>query len=162
MNSAISMLRCIEEHSNIEPLSELYKVEGKKNTYLFKGAVDWMESTFMISLYTLFIRLGAKKISFKDKEDLDSKLIELCKKGGEHTISYLKTILPFIYGIVENRKKFKYVGEDGKPLFEDKSISLFHSYTGIVALANQVKAKKSNQGGHRDLDELVNLAKHLK
>ena len=154
MNSALAMIRWMEESNGIKPLSNLYCAAGNKDIYIFEGAADWMESTFMISLYTFLIRLGGRKIVFKDKEDFDSKLTEFSKfSSSDHDFRYLKTIQPFIYKIVEKRKDLKYVKEDGKRLFDDKSISLFHGYTGIVALCEV--AAGGNKSGVEELHTLA-------
>ena len=160
IDSALSILHCIEDYSGIKPLSAIYSTSGDKDTYVFEGASDWMESTFMISLYTFLIRLGAKKIKFKDKKELDSKLKKLCAGKAvskDHDIRYLKTVLPFIYKIVENRKDIKYVGKNGKRLFEGQTINLFHNYTGIVALSDQAVKKDlgKNDGKLKDLMEMA-------
>jgi hypothetical protein len=162
IDSAIAIVRCIEEYSGIEPLSELHRVAGEKDMYIFEGAVDWMESTFMISLYTFLIRLGGKKIAFKNKEDLDSKLKDLCSSQApsrDHDISYLKTVLPFIYKIIEKRKELRYINKEGKRLFEGQTIGLFHGYTGIVSLVNQADAKRSS---NVKLEELTALSELIK
>lgn len=161
VDSALSILRCIEDYSGIKPLSDIYCTSGDKDVYVFESAADWMESTFMISLYTFLIRLGAKKIKFKDKKELDSKLKKLCAGKAlnkDHDINYLKDVLPFIYKIVENRKDLRYVGKDGKRFFEGQNINLFHNYTGIVALSRQAVKKKSG-GNDAKLKDLISMSK---
>ena len=161
IDSALSILRCIEDYSGIEPLSDIYCTSEDENIYVFESAADWMESTFMISLYTFLIRLGARKIKFEGKKELDSKLKELCAGKAvsrDHDLSYLKTVLPFIYKIAERRKDIKYVSEDGKRLFEDQSINLFHNYTGIVALSRQAVAESPGRNNAK-LEDLAVASK---
>jgi hypothetical protein len=163
LGSALEILQCVEEYSGIKPLSELYHTAENKDVYIFEGASDWMESTFMISLYTFLIRLGAKKIEFKDKKDLDAKLKKLCAEkvvNNDRDLSYLKTVLPFIYKIVEKRKELRYVREDGKRLFDGQTINLFHNYTGIVALSKQA-AEKNPGRNNAKLEDLITLSKHM-
>jgi len=157
INSAINIVHCIEKHSKMDP-SKLYRVAGNEGMYIFEGASDWMASTFMISLYTFLIRLGGKKITFKGKKDLDTKLEELLKTNSDHDIQYLKTVHPFMYNIIKNREKLKYVREDGKRLLEDQSVNLFHNYSGIVSLCNEANKKKSGQK-EDSLKELRALSK---
>jgi len=156
IDSAIDIINCIEKSSGIKPLSKLYQASSNDGVYIFMGASDWMESTFMISLYTFLIRLGAKNIEFTDKEDLYSKLKDL--KGGDHDINYLKTVYPFLDKIIENRKKLKYVGRDGKVFFDKQNINMFHGYTGIVALCTQAKAANPRAGNNNKLEELISLS----
>jgi hypothetical protein len=161
MASALAMINCMEETSGIKPLSVIHQVAStanEKDVYIFEGASDWMESTFMISLYTFLIRLGGKKIVFKDKEELDTKLKELVKSStGDHDLSYLKTSLPYIYKILEKRKELTYVRKGNDHFLKSSPIGLFHNYTGIVALCQDRKGQ--NMAG---LDELVTLSKVIR
>ena len=161
IDSALDIVRCVEDYSGIEPLSDVYYTTEDKDTYVFEGAVDWMESTFMISLYTFLIRLGAKKIKFKDKKELDSKLKKLCaSRVADNDTNYLKTVLPFIYKIAEKRKELKYVKENGKRLFEGQTINLFHNYTGIVALSRQAAEKNPGRNNNK-LEDLMVMSKYM-
>ena len=163
IDSALSIIQCIENCGGIKPISTLQCTSEDKDIYIFEGASDWMESTFMISLYTFLIRLGARKIIFKDKKDLDSQLKKLSKSrkvNNDNDISYLKTVQPYIHKIVEKREDLKYMKKDGKRLFENQTVNLFHNYTGIVALSGQASAK--NPGSNNDkLEELITLSKCL-
>lgn len=162
IDSALAILHCVEKHGEMD-LSNLYRVADNEDVYIFEGDSDWMESTFMISLYTLLIRLGGKKIIFEDKKGLDSVLKKLYEStsGVDHDLNYLKVVQPFIHAIVKNRKKLKYVGENGKRFLEDQSVSLFHNYTGVVALCDQVTQKKSTNQKDDKLEELRVLAKSI-
>jgi len=161
MAYALAIINCMEETSGIKPLSVIHQVApvaNEKDVYMFEGASDWMESTFMISLYTFLIRLGGKKITFTNKEELDTKLKELTKSNAfDHDLSYLKTCLPYIYKILEKRKELRYVREGNNHFLKSSSIGLFHNYTGIVALCQENKGQ--NMTG---LDELVALSKIIK
>jgi hypothetical protein len=159
IDSALSIIQCIEDYSGIKPLSDIYCTAEDEDVYVFEGASDWMESTFMISLYTFLIRLGARKIKFKDKKDLDSKLKKLCAKGpADNDTRYLKTVLPFIYKIAEKRKEIRYVRKGGKCLFDGQTINLFHNYTGIVALSEQA-VKKDLGRNDAKLEDLMVMSR---
>jgi len=163
IDSTISILRCIEKYSEIESLSNIFCTTKDEDIYIFEGAADWMESTFMISLYTLLIRIGCRNIIFEDKKDLDSKLEELCKLKeayNDHDIGYLRTVLPFIYKILEKRKDLKYIKEDGNQFFEKQSIGLFHNYSGVVELSRMAKPE-NHRGNNEKLEELITLSKRI-
>lgn len=165
MDSALNMLRCIERSNKIKPLSKLYCTEKDKNVYVFESAVDWMESTFMISLYTFIIRLSAKDIKFKGIRELKSTLKDLYKKSQspqvrDNDLKYLKSVYPFFFKIIEKRKGLKYINDDGKKFLEDKSIDLFHNYSGVVSLAERVNPDENVNNAN--LEELVSLAGCLK
>ena len=165
MDSAMAILHCMENYGGIKPLSEIYRTTKDKDIYIFEGASDWMESTFMISLYTFLIRLGGKKLVFKDKKDLNSKLKDLSKSkaaANDNDISYLKTVLPFIDKILKKRKELKYVRKDGTRLFDNQTVNIFHNYTGIVALSQQAAKKKSSVTNDEKLKELTALSELIK
>ena len=160
MDCALAILNCVEKYTNVKPLTKLYET-NQKDIYLFEGAKDWMESTFMISLYTLLIRLGARKITFKDRKGLIEKLKDLSKSNqvhGDNDIKYLKTVWPFIYRIMRARGDLKYM-QDGKALMADKTIGTFHAYTGIVSLCKEAKGEKTGVDALVPLAELIKLKK---
>lgn len=158
IKSALSIIHRVEKHGKIKPLTKLYLASGKDDVYIFMGSKDWMDSSFMISLYTFLIRLGAKTKGkeFKTKKELDSALGDLAKKSGDHDIGYLKSILPYIYKVVNNRKDLKLVKEDGVLTFA-AGINTFHNYSGVVSLCREFDGKLGNHG----MKELTNLAKAL-
>jgi len=163
MDSALSIIQCIEDCGGIKPTSTIQRTSKDKDVYVFEGSSDWMESTFMISMYTFLIRLGGRKIVFENKRDLDSQLKKLSKSrqaNNDNDISYLKTVQPYIHKIVEKRGDLRYVKKDGKHLFENQTVNLFHNYTGIVALADQASAKKSGSNNDK-IEELITLSKCL-
>jgi len=163
LNNSLKILRCMEEFGGIKPLSKMFAVKGEKDVYLFEGAKDWMESTFMISLYTFFMRLGAKKLQFETKKELDDQLKKLTKsKVSDNDVQYLKSVRPYINKIIINRKKLVY-DKKGERLFDKQNINMFHNYTGIVALAEKAAAKKDeNERNHNKLKDLIELAKKIK
>jgi len=163
VDKGLAIIHCVEKHHNIKPLSKLYKADySEKGVYIFEGAKDWIESTFMVSLYTYFIRLGAKNMDkFKNKEELDASLKKLCKQRSDHDIIYLNTVNPFLDKILKNRKKMKYVRRNGSSLFDKQSIDLFHGYTGIVALCDMAKNKNPRAGNNQKLEELIKLSEHI-
>jgi hypothetical protein len=162
MNSALSIIHCVEVTGGIETLTELHRIANDENVYLFEGSADWVESTFMISLYTFLIRLGAKQIIVNNKEDLDAALDKLCKETvADHDISYLKSTRDYIYKMVEKRKELRYVNGESKKLFDGKSISTFHNYSGIVALCNEAKKKKEKKPASGGLEDLSAIAVNI-
>ena len=155
VDSALAMIHCLEKHGGISPLSKIFPVEGKDAIFIFEGSSDWMESTFMISLYTFIIRLGAKRIFPKDANDFEDKLKELCLKNSrshDHDFKYLNTVKSYILRIIEERKNLRYKREDGTFLFNNKDVHTFHGYTGIVSLC-----RKSYSG----VEELKPLGEYI-
>jgi hypothetical protein len=137
MLSAFSIIRFFERHGKIKPITKLYTLSNNSNVYVFIGAPDWVLSPFMISLYTFLIRLGAKKISFKTKDELSSALKEIAQQPsvyGDNDINYLKTVLPHIEKIIAKRNLLGFKTKDGAHLFDKSNIDTFHNNTGIVAL----------------------------
>jgi len=160
MKAARAGLNCVEKEGKMKPLSKLYRLEGYPDYYMFEGSADWMDSTFMISLYTFLIRLGARQLVFKGKKEFDEKLKELCKcTDGDHDISYLKTVIDYIYKIVDKREDLKY--KKDAPLFGNRGIDTFHNYTGIVSLCNEAKKLQNKQKAGGGLEDLTKLAAHI-
>jgi hypothetical protein len=160
---ALSIIHCIEKYGGIKPLSVVHQTTENKGVYVFEGARDWMESTFMVSLYTLLIRLGAKKVKFEDKKELDFKLEELYKPGKalDNDLKYFKSAHPFINNIVKKRELLRYINEDGEHFMKDANIGLFHNNTGVVALSKHASGEHKNSN-NTGLEELVALSEHIK
>jgi len=156
----LTMLRFLEIDSDIKPLSTLSKT-NQSNMFLFEGSKEWMGSSFMISLYTFILRLGAKKIQFKDKEEFNNKMTALCKKGGDHDVYYLQSAWPYIYKILQKRNELRYMQDSKKPLFDGQTIGLFHNYTGIVSLAEQADNKELRASDEK-LKDLFDLSRCLR
>ena len=140
----LSLLNHYEKIMEISP-SILYRTKEdykNKSVYLFIGNHEWMRSPFLISLYTFLIRLGDKKIVFKDNQELMDKYKILT---AEHTsgriydndIGYLSSMWSILHIILENRKTLTYNNESIDPLFKDPLVnnSSFHNKTGIRSLA---------------------------
>lgn len=140
----INLLNHYEEIMKISP-SVLYRTEkdyNDKPVYLFIGNGEWMRSPFLISLYTLLIRLGDKKIVFKNNQELMDKYKVLIT---EHTsgkiydndIGYLDSMWDILHIMLENRKMLTYSNKSMDPLFKDSLIdnNLFHNRTGIRSLS---------------------------
>lgn len=160
MYLALNIVQLVERECGISPLSKLYKVADAADIYVFEGSKDWMESTFMISLYTYLIRLGGKKIEFKSKEEFDKRLEDICAGKittgmSDHDVSYLKSVKPFLYKMVKKRKDLRYE-IDGKRFLNGSSIGSFHNYTGIVSLC-----REANGQFRSGLPELAELSKVL-
>jgi len=155
MLSAIAIIHCVERYSGIKPITRLYTTAENSDAYLFFGSPDWVMSPFMVSLYSFLIRLGAKKIKFTNRDELDTELKKLSDQPvqyGDNDISYLKIVYPYIYNIVRERKRLGYIKEDGTHLMAKTDISSFHNYTGIVALC---KDKHPNIPDLKSLSESV-------
>jgi hypothetical protein len=156
MLSALAIIHCVERYGEVKPISRLYTATENSDVYLFFGAADWVMSPFMVSLYSFLIRLGAKKIVFANREDLDTALKKLSEQPvqhGDNDISYLKVVYPYIHNIVRERKKLGYLKEDGSNLFEKEHINNFHSYTGIVSLCDTK---------HPNIPDLKALSEHIR
>jgi hypothetical protein len=140
----INLLNHYEKIMKIN-LSVLYRTEkdyNNKPVYLFIGNGEWMRSPFLISLYTLLIRLGDKKIVFKDNQELMDKykiLITKHESGKiyDNDIGYLKSMWDVLHIMLENRETLTHSHKSMDPLFKDPLIdnSSFHNRTGIKSLS---------------------------
>jgi len=164
LDCTISILKLMESHGGIEPQTKILGVKDHDNIYVYEGAKDWMGSSFMISMYTFLIRLGARKIPFKNKEELDSELRKISEspaEGGDNDVNYLKTVLPFLYKIIENREKLLYIKGKSKPFLSGQSINMFHNYSGVVSLAKYANGSMDKMNS-KGLEDLLELSKYIK
>lgn len=138
--SGLALVHHYEKMAGVT-LSRLYTVTGHKdkNVYMFFGPGLWMSSPFFISMYTFLIRLGDKRLEFKDNEELRAALKKLHdekKGGGDNDANYIQYSWDKLDLIIENRQKL-FPEKDGfhDIFFMDYHIDEFHNHTGVVALA---------------------------
>jgi hypothetical protein len=141
IESALKIVNHFEVECGIKPKTKVRRVSNIEGTFLFIGSSEWMDSPFMISLYTFLIRLGTRKPVFETKEELAAKLEAISKEPhdrGDTDINYLKSTRLYLYDIITNRKKYSFVKPDGSILMSEYQIETFHNSTGIVALTNNM------------------------
>ena len=142
MDHAIKLINYYEDilkvpHSKVERLSDSPWKE--KTIWLFTGDKIWMTSPFLISLYTMLMRLGEKKMEFTDGNSLNAAIEAVCNKQNkvahDNDVGYLKSIKTKLEFALTNLDKLKQ-GEEVDPAYYNKDISLhsFHNDCGIVAL----------------------------
>jgi len=114
--------------------------------WTFTGNSIWVRSPVLVSLYTFLIRLGDKKLEFKDNKELHSKYEQLIKnnidkdnKIKDNDIQYLQSIYPKLDMFIKNYKKILFTDNKFDTLFLNKSISIysFHDHSGILSLAKK-------------------------
>jgi len=139
IESALKIVNHFEVECGIKPKTKVRRVKNIDGTFLFIGSSEWIESPFMISLYTFLIRLGTRKLVFETKEELAIKLETISNEQREHgdtDINYLKSTRLYLYDIITNRKKYSFVKPNGEIFMSEYQIETFHNNTGIVALTN--------------------------
>lgn len=143
---ALRILNVVEKFGKIS-LTKKFKVNmeekgtHKTAAYMFVGSKEWMQSSFMVSLYTLLIRIGDKDIKFKSNM---TDLIRALKESIENTLdgdrddTYLKHIINKIEVIVSRRYELLYMENGFKSYMTNKDFGKynFHDRSGIVSLSN--------------------------
>jgi len=125
-----------------EKLSKLTKVEGNKEAnyehiWVIEGPKFWMTTPYLISLFTFFLRLGAKNIGFKTEKDLKEKLNKIVedKNDNDNDANYLRYIWDKLNILAINYPKLvaKNKNSYSNLYFKSSSISDFHNRSGIVS-----------------------------
>lgn len=122
----ISIIRAIEKENKLT-LTKLYKVE--EDIYLLEANKYWLKSTFLLSFYTLMIRVMSYK--FDNIEYFVEEMKEINTNEGR----YIKDIYPNLNKFLDSFKKvFK-----GKPHvvgydMEAENMYFYHDYNGITSL----------------------------
>lgn len=114
---------------------------------IFTGDAVWMTNTFLISMYTYLIRMGAKNITFKSNKALMSeyqRLLEEFRKSGksDNDLKYLHDVWNKLDIIAKYRLDL--FGEGVHKMFFDKNIttSTFHNKCGIQSLGMFITPEK--------------------
>ncbi len=137
---SLQLVNHYEKAAGLIPRSKIVKTD---DMYIFIGPGEWSQSSVLISLYTLLIRLGYRKIEFKNEEELVKAYEALIssKDASVNDIRYLKSVFKHMHTVLENRKLLMFKQKD-KILFGDTIIGSFHSCSGIVALCSNTFADK--------------------
>jgi hypothetical protein len=151
MKSALKLLRHFEKRVGIS-LSKMAEVDtegsGKKFIAMFSSSPAWLKSPHLVSMYTFLIRLGDKRIEFKDAKSLREgfrKLYELHKSGklDDNDAKYLGKMHNKLHTIMDKRNSM-FIKKEGyhKIYFDDILIRDFHNYGGILSLCDGVTPDK--------------------
>jgi len=141
---SLTLLRHFEKLAGVT-LSRVMEVDlpesaKKRAVVMFSSSPMWLKSPSMVSLYSFIIRLGDKKIDFKDEEDLKAKFKSMAEdykssKSSDNDLNYLLNMHEKIHTIVKNRTElFKMEKGFHDIYFMDNSISYFHNNCGILSL----------------------------
>ncbi len=135
------------------PLSKLYKTKSNSehsiytHIWAFISPVMWMKSPFLISMYTLLIRLGARNIKFDTNTELVQKYNELVQNNTDNVndIQYLSSCYKYLKTVILNRRELFYGKKKNKffdnAFFDVVNTNGFHDYCGIVSLSkNEIPA----------------------
>lgn len=146
MVSALELLNHFERQAK-SSLSRLQEVDptdsGKECVVMFVGPGMWVQSPFMVSLYTYLIRLGDKQIKFKGAQDLQKKfqeVLENFKKNNksDNDVSYLTELWNKLHIIVKNRKTLFPMKNGVHSIFlDDHGVNTFHNQGGIYSLSRR-------------------------
>ena len=163
MKAALALVNHFEKYAGVS-LSKLIKVDptgsNKENVFLFLGPVMWMQSPFLVSMYTFLIRLGDKELTFKNPADLRKKfkaLYDNNKKkasGGDNDAGYLGASWNKLHIIIKNRNKL-FPKENGVHdiFFKGYDINSFHNRGGIRSLATAYTPDENLNKHIRELTE---------
>lgn len=104
--------------------------------WLFEGPGMWMRSSYLVSMFSFLIRLGAKNVSVENIDNDFKKLMNE-KDNYDNDVNYLKFCANKLVTVMKGRKELFW----NKPILKnypnDVSISSFHNFGGIVSLCRE-------------------------
>lgn len=121
--------------------SRVSKIEDEPHLRLFNGPSDWIKSSFLVSMYTFVIRLGAKDIgTFKSNDELVAiykKIKDVGHVGHvgrtDNDIIYLRRCFDKLHLVVKHADAL--FNKDIKRNYpHNVHIDPFHSTGGVVSL----------------------------
>lgn len=153
MKCSLRLINHYEKAADIKLMSKLMKVnDDKMYSCLFVGSGEWTRSSVLISLYTFLIRLGHKKIKFKDEEELVTAYKELLNPKNKQTndTRYLATTYKHFHKVLEHRKELMFK-QESEILFGNNPMDRFHHNSGIVRLCQFGTSEKSVNDKFREI-----------
>ena len=138
--------------------SRLLKVDGEPNMRLFVGPLNWMKCSFLVSMYTLLIRLGAKDIGkFGSNEELVAiyrKIKELDSSGSDNDVIYLRNCFDKLDLVVKYAPSlFSKRTADNYPSKTKVDLKYFHNCGGILSLCTFVTYDKELNAKFKEIYE---------
>jgi hypothetical protein len=144
MVSALALINHFEKVAKIS-LTKLAEVNAKGSSkgavFLFTGPRMWIQSPFLVSMYTFLLRLGDKELKFKNADELKKELKDLydrSQKGkiSDNDASYLGASWNKMHEIIKNRAELFSKSKGVHDIYWKKfNISQFHNNAGIRSLA---------------------------
>lgn len=147
MKASLALLNHFEVYAGVS-LSTLKAVNpensGEAAVFMFTGSSMWIKSPFLVSMYTFLIRLGDKKIKFKDAEDLKKKLKALHAIDlDDRDSKYLGDCWNKLHTIIKNRKMLFTPKNGALDIYHSSySTNTFHNCGGIVSLSTSLTPDK--------------------
>ncbi len=148
---SISLINQFEKSMGLNSLSTVEKaLNTDKQLWVFTGPNFWMKAPYLISLYTMLIRLGAKRkyliehgydttiINDESVVNMFKWLILNYKPQKDNDIEYLNKITNKLFIIVSNTKRLFFSRRVWYNKYRDVNITTknFHNNTGIVSLCS--------------------------
>ena len=146
IESSLKLLNHFEDMIK-EDRTEVVRVDesGQKNyksVFLFSGPSMWLESPFLVSMYTFLIRLGDKELEFENQSELEKeleKLADLHKDGKlvDNDAGYLRNSWNKLELVMKNYSDLFKIKNNIHDVYsnEEYSISSFHNSSGFNSLA---------------------------
>jgi len=121
--------------------TSLVEIANDPNMVLFSGPSNWMRSSFLVSMYSLLIRLSYKDFpSFSSNGELIKIYKNLVddyknKRKSDNDLTYMNTCYNRLHLVIENTSKlFSKKMEDNYPA--EIHINSFHNLGGIFSLCS--------------------------
>lgn len=143
LSRSLKLLHFYETLAGVE-LTKIQKVEGDikkryEHVWMLTSPKMWMSSPYLISMYTLLIRLGVKKLStFTNEKELLTAFDNVIKENKgkkDNDVGYLKDVKDYLLKLVLDREKISKYNENGfSYTYFQKTYSKFrfHDRSGIV------------------------------
>lgn len=164
MAHSLTLLNHFENEAKIS-LSTLKYVDpegsNREIVALFTGSHIWLKSPFLVSMYSMLIRMGDKKITFKSVKELEKELRLISKKGDDNDAAYLASLWDKLHLILNNRDKLFTEGKDGfHDIYYNKhNITSFHNNCGVLSLATFITPDKELNARMKECLNLKQKAK---
>ncbi len=148
---SVSLINQFEKSMGLDSLSTVEKASNTdKQLWVFTGPNFWMKAPYLISLYTMLIRLGDKRaylikhgydtaiVSDGSIVDMFEWLILNYKYQEDNDIRYLNKITNKLFIIVNNTKRLFFSRRVWYNKYKDTKVAVknFHDRSGIVSLCS--------------------------
>jgi hypothetical protein len=142
MDSALKIINHYEKMAGVKNSRVIRIIGTDKTLWLFTGPAMWLKAPYLISMYTMLIRLGDKMLEFNDNEELRAALKKQSetfnheKPSNDNDSNYLGACWDKLDLIIRNRELLFGAKTNHIYTKADIDISRFHNRSGIHSLCS--------------------------
>lgn len=141
VRQGVAYVNHYEQLAGLKRRTTMVRAANKdKAIWILTGPSFWLKAPYLVSMFTMLIRLGDKSVKFSNTEELVAGFKKIANNaaGGDNDAKYLKACHDKMHLVVTNAKTLFWSKGTWYPSYYNKDINIgtFHNNGGIWSLCN--------------------------